>query len=285
VKQSIVLGITDLGRLAKPAALLFDKVFCHKERAEELGIPDEVIFYDPEVEKYMLEQVDWHATQEFLGLLLNPSATKEALAKSTHGLTLRMIARGHAKCGIRAVPLYHSEAAFSADFSPGEGVAYQAVLNNIPVAEATELDWRQILEFRGDVDALRRYRALRAWMQEALASTSLSEATDIVGAKLEDYEWALRKHGLRSVLGAISEVLDSKTIAAATAAGGLLAVLSQSAWALLTSGALVISKVAVYVAERKIEAEDLRRGENTAIATIHEIRRLASEGRDVAGSA
>jgi hypothetical protein len=276
VKQSPVLGATDLSHLAKPAALLFDKLFSHEERAKELGIPGEITFYYPEVIDSMLGQIDWEAAQETLSFMLNPPPQSEAWMDNAHGVSLRRIWRGHAKHGIKVVPLYRSEAAFSAEFNSGEGTAYQAVLNNIPVVAAQELEWRQILEFRQDPDALRKYRALRVWMQEALVSKSLPEATDLIGLKLDDYEWALRKHGLKSVIGTISEVLDSKTIAAATAAGGLMAVFSQPLWALLTAGSLIMSKVAVSVAERSIEAEDLRRGENAAIATIYEIQRIAS---------
>lgn len=275
MKQSPVLGATDLS-LAKPAALLFDKIFSHKDRAEALGIPEGLTFYHPEIINSMLGQIDWKAAQEARDFLLGLGCPpEETWGDKAHGIVLRQLLRGHAKHGITVVPLYRSEAAFSAEFSSGEEVAYRAVLDNIPVVATQELDWPQVLEFRQDPDASRKYRALRVWMQEALHSKSLSEATDIIGSKLDDYEWALRKHGVKSVTGTISEVLDSKTIAAATAAGGLMAVLNQPIWALLTTGLLIVSKMVASVVERKIEVEDIRR-ENAAVAAIYEIRRIAS---------
>lgn len=279
MSQAPVLGVTDLSCLAKSAALLFDKIFSHREMAQDRGIPQEVTFYYPEVIEAMLGQADWEAAQETLSFLQNPPSKLEAWRENAHGVSLRMIWRGHAKHGIKVVPLYRSEAAFSAEFSSGEGVAYQAVLNNLPVVAAQELEWQQILDFRQDTDAVRKYRAMRVWMQEILASKSLSEATDIVGTKLEDYKWALRKHGLRSALGTITEVIESKSIATATAAGGVLALINHPSLALLVTGSLVVSKVAVSIAERKIESEDLRRGDNSAIAVIHEMQTLVSSGR------
>jgi hypothetical protein len=276
VKQSPVLGTTDLSQLAKPAALLFDKIFAHPKRAEELGVPEEITFYYPEVINSMIDQVDWEAARETLNFFLNPPAQLETLMDNAHGVSLRNLCRGHARQGIKVVPLYRSEVAFSAEFSSGDGTAYQAILSNMPVVAPQELEWRQILEFRQDPDALRKYRALRVWMQEALVTKTLSEATDVVGAKIEDYEWTLRKHGFKTITATISEVLSSKTLAAATAAGGLMALVSQPVWALLAAGSLVVSKVAISIAERSIEAEDLRRGENTAIAAICEIRSITS---------
>ena len=249
-----------------------------KKGQRSLGIPEEVTFYYPEVVDSMLDQVDWEAARESLNLLLSPPTQLEVLTDNAHGVGLRSICRAHSRRGIKVVPLYRSEAAFSAEFSTGNGTAYQAVLNNIAMVASEELEWRQVLEFRQDPDALRKYRALRVWIHETLVSKSLSEATDIVGVKIEEYEWALRKHGFKTAIGTISEVLDSKLFAAATAAGGLMAAINQPLLALLTVGSIVVSKVAVSISERSIEAEDLRRGENAAIAAICEIRNIASGG-------
>lgn len=174
--------------------------------------------------------------------------------------------------GREIVACYSDEGAFLyAQRVRGEGradghVGYQGAINNLSVVDATKLDWSQVLEFREDVGAARKYRDLRIWLRSGLEAESVEEATDVIGQKIEDYEWAIRKHGLKSTVGGISQMFGWKDAAVAAAAGfGVGAV-----WGALVAGSLLVGKASVWLAERRMEYETVRRGDNREIAIIYE---------------
>lgn len=59
------------------------------------------------------------------------------------------------------------------------------------------MSWEQILEFRQDRGASRKYRNIRLWLRDGLHAETITEASELVEKKIEDYEWAIRKHGLK----------------------------------------------------------------------------------------
>jgi hypothetical protein len=173
------------------------------------------------------------------------------------------------------VPIYESTKAFVTDTPSGETIAYQAVINNIPVVKP-DGPWEQVFDFRRDTEAAAKVRALRLWLPKVLTGRSLAESTDIVGKMMRDYQWALQKHGLETVLGTISHVLSSDTLVALAAVGGVVGFASQPVWGILASGSLAVAHAAVHVARSEIARTDLMHGDNEPMATIHDIRRISS---------
>ena len=124
--------------------------------------------------------------------------------------------------GVDVVPIYSSELAFLNDIATGPGIGYQAAISQIGLISSDGINWDQIVGFREDKDALRKYRALRNWLRHGLKASSVAEATDIIGQKLEDYEWAIRRHGLKTITGTLTSVLVLQQLFALTSASGLL---------------------------------------------------------------
>jgi hypothetical protein len=165
----------------------------------------------------------------------------------------------------------------------GDSVAFVAAMSMIPEVAEQHLSWDQIREFRDDSDALRKYRALKSWLQTAINAKTLSEAEDIIAQKLENYEWAIRKHGLRTVTGGLAAVLASDSLASIAAGAGIAALLHRPIWALISTGLIAGTKAALWVAERKIDLRDVKYGPNSEVALLYEARRLAE--RQSAGRA
>lgn len=253
--------------MTKAAALLFDRVYVDRATAAKHGVPKEIAFELPVVTQLMASEA-----LKVIKKSIREGKSYERIAPAV----LRVMVSSHAKFGIPVLPLYPTDIEFENDYPTGNAIVYQAILNNIPIV-SPELEWKQVLDFRQDKDARRKYRSMRVWLSDALASKSLEEATDLIGTKLEDYQWALKKHGLQSAVGTITQVLDSKQLAAIAAAGGVTALMGAPIWGLLAAGSLVVAKTAIRLAERRIEHEDFKR-ENAAIAAIHEIRAIASGG-------
>ncbi len=68
-------------------------------------------------------------------------------------------------------------------------------------------------------------RKVRGWLDLEMTNKSVQEITDLISARLESYDWALRKHGIQTVTGALSQLLDLTVLktAGVTAAGLALA--------------------------------------------------------------
>ena len=82
----------------------------------------------------------------------------------------------------------------------------------------------------------------------------------MVGQKLDDYAWALKKHGIKTKLGALSCVV------AGLAADSLFVETLQA-------GALGVASSSIWIAERRVELENIQRtNSNAAIAVIYELK-------------
>jgi len=178
--------------------------------------------------------------------------------------------------GVDVVPIYSSELAFRNDTVTGPAVGYQAAINQVSLVSSNGVNWNQIVDFREDKESLRKYRALRNWFRQGLKANSVSEATDIIGQKLEDYEWAIRKHGLKTITGTLTSVLDSKQLIALTSASSAAGFMGGPIWAAITAGIILLSGVSVKIADRFIELEDVKRGANSEVAVIYDIKQLFS---------
>ncbi|MDY6990904.1 MAG: hypothetical protein SWQ30_22920 [Thermodesulfobacteriota bacterium] len=256
----------------KRAALLFDRVHMNpvdNKIEEGFRVPPEIAFG---MAKHDLKAVISH-TEWFEDYRFSKKVAGQLLIESVIGGLLRAFSEAYAREGISVVPLYRSGAAFDDAFLTGSSAAYQAALNSISVVSEDHLTWEQVLEFRADKEAVRKYRSFRIWLQDGLKARSVTEATDVIEQRLYDYQWAIKKHGLKTVVGALSSVLDLRHIAAITVGAGISGVLGGPIWSAITAGLVLSSKIAVQVADRMIDLEDITRGPHSEVAIIYDIHK------------
>lgn len=156
--------------------------------------------------------------------------------------------------------------------APSAAAIVTAALSNLQIVNEDMLTWDQVLEVRSDPEARTKYRRLSRWVTTQLAGRSSAEVEDDIAIKLEDYEWACKKHGLKTKLGTLSALLDPKFLtglSAPTAAAGLI---GGPGWASLTAASLVFGKVVASFGTSLLEFEKEKRGSNYEIAYIHEIK-------------
>jgi hypothetical protein len=116
----------------------------------------------------------------------------EDIEKSDPGITAefdldRKLSESYARIGVMGEWTCSNRGVYLRRFETGERIAYEAALNNLPIVSASTASWDQILEFRRDSDASRKYRDLRLWLRAGLSSQSIEQATEIIGQKIEDY--------------------------------------------------------------------------------------------------
>lgn len=184
----------------------------------------------------------------------------------------QMLGECYAKIGIMAEWTYVDRRAFLRRFSEGERTAYEAALNHIPLIDASETSWDQVLQFRSDDESVRKYRDLRLWLRSSLQAQSVAHATDIIGQRLDDYRWAIRKHGFQTSIGALKTLLDWHRAGLTVAASGVAAVVGGPLWSAIAGGLGTAIQIGTWIAERKLNQLDVARGANREVAILYDIQ-------------
>lgn len=256
----------------KTAALAFDRVYRIPVHVEPM--PSSVGFYGATV-----PEIVWWAggllalTAEELDIpaLRIGSGSGSAEAERTN---LRLLCSDFPRVfGAAPTIFYHASGSQSRDFPKGAREVLAAAIHNIALVNETDLSWEQVLEFRRDHQARVKYRRLVRWIDAELATQSPATVEDLIAVRLDDYEWALRKHGIRTTIGALSCLLDPKFLAATSAITVATSVAGAGPWAALCAAALVVGRSALSFGTAYIDGLDERRKENYELAYLHKISR------------
>ena len=114
------------------------------------------------------------------------------------------------------------------------------------------------------------------WLEAELKARQPDELFAQLDKRLEDYDWSLRKHGLKAATGALSVLLEPKFLGTATAAVGAAPFAGGSAWAALAGATVAIGKAATSVTNTYVDGVDEQRSANHEIAYVHEVKRRLS---------
>jgi len=181
------------------------------------------------------------------------------------GYACRKISKSfYKKHGIPMIPIYGSVKERDTQYNEGDRKAVVIALSNIKVVDEDNLIWEQVLEFRADKEIQQKYKRFLHWLDEKMVGKSQAFVEDDISIRLKDYEQALKKHGIKTVVGEVSEVI----------AGGGLIGLADPKLGFLTAGALVAGKVIVKVAKILLDFDDVERGQNSEISWVYEVKKL-----------
>jgi hypothetical protein len=247
----------------KRDALLYDRVYYYNIINER--IPDDIAFSIPAIDAKVYEY-----------LMQLAYAHGEPKDVQPYGRVL--VLENCRRQGIAAIPCYSELPSFYRDFPPGWQIAYDAAINNLPLVDPKRVTWEEIAEFRRDPEAKRKYRDLHLWLQSALNAESVQHATDLIAQRIDDYAWSIKKHGLNTSIGMLTQVLDYKqsaTTAAVSATAGLLA---GPVAAAVASGVMIGAQVVAWVAQRNVDLADAARGANREVAILYDAQRRFGDG-------
>ena len=176
--------------------------------------------------------------------------------------------------GIDSVPMYQTYARLNEEFPRGENSTLLASISNLQIVDDSKLDWKQVAEVRSDKEATTKLRRLRNWIRTEHAHATVPELTDALATRLDDYEWAIKKHGIQTALGAISDLVDPKFLAGAgVTLAGLVAGGATTLAALAGTG-ILIGRATVSVVQKSIDFRDVQRGNKSEIAFVHDLKKL-----------
>jgi hypothetical protein len=169
------------------------------------------------------------------------------------------------------VPLvYSSTKSKNAEIGSGKHEVILASLSNLEIVDEGKLDWEQVIEFRHDRVIQNKYRHLIHWLDKDMVDKEPSFIEDEIAKRLDDYRWALKKHGIQTVLGSLSTILDNRTLLASAASAAALTWVGQGYLGAASVLGVLSSKCVIEIAKALVNLEDIRRGVNSEIAFIYE---------------
>lgn len=259
----------------KVAALAHDKIFRIPLFCDD--VPDELSYCFESITEKMVLVSALILHYSAVGAFLLPES-REALKSNTictDFMVQRMLQLIDHKPWTFPTAYYTSHAAYEKEFPIGPQQVLTAAFENLKIVDESALSWKQVLAFREDKEARANYRRLVCWIDDELTSKSKSPkiVQEMIAIRLYDYEKGLKKHGIQTVLGNLSCVLDPRFLTAASAVAGATALAKGEPWAALC-GAVTIGCAAVKFTKSYIDSQaELCNAHG--IAYIHEIKKIA----------
>lgn len=159
-------------------------------------------------------------------------------------------------------------------FQEGDKDVIISTIENLKIVDEKNLSWEQVLELRNDEESQKKYKRFINWLDKEMPGKSQAFIEDDIAIKLEDYEIALKKHGIKTIIGTVKEIIDGKFLLGSAAFSGSAYFQSQSpSMALLTQGLLLGCKIAISLAEKKLAYDEIEKGANSEISWVYEVNK------------
>lgn len=175
------------------------------------------------------------------------------------------------------VPFYASEAGRDSAYRSGSREVVLAALRDVAVVDEGDLHWDQVLEFRKDRTSRRNFRRLLRWLDRDMVGKPESQVVNEIGVRVDDYDDAIAKHGLKTKIGVLSALVDKSTLVQSGATAGGLALSGHADWGLLAAGALAIGRATLTLAQTKMELADIHR-DHADVAFVAQARERFPSG-------
>jgi hypothetical protein len=137
-------------------------------------------------------------------------------------------------------------------------------LDSIPLIDPSNASWEQIMEFRYDDDSVNKLRNLRLYIFENYLGKPQAYIQDQLSKKLDDYEYASKKHGFDLTTSVLTTVLDSKNLQASLTAGIGAAFFGGVELAIGAACAVEIGKGSIELAKKMYSFKELKNNHDVA---------------------
>ena len=281
-----ICTITDSNNV-KVAALLFDRIYVgtrtEPKKVSEViyEIPEEITFGIYELDRPILKSTIQQIPDLMKNLNFGNDARSDAeqIGKGFLDVFSVSMTNAYKKRGVDVIPTFNSFDQFRISYPDGYFLAYQAALNNLSLVSPHKLSWKQVMDFRQDKNALHKYRSLRLWFFDGIKAKSLNQATDIIAQRIEDYQWAIKKHGLNTIAGVFSKIVSLQSISAIATGAGLTAIIGGPYWSAIVAGAITSAEVSVWLFERHVDKLSMIKEDYSDIAILHEAKKLVENSK------
>lgn len=105
---------------------------------------------------------------------------------------------------------YESDDTLKGVYEIGSTPMIVASLESLEWVNESELTWDHVCSVREDSDAIRQLKRMLHWLDSDMEGKPLSFIQDEISLRIDEYQDAVRKHGLRLAKGAFGTFLDVK---------------------------------------------------------------------------
>ena len=210
--------------------------------------------------------------------MVGPEDKKLEMLRASTGLGLasafRKISRSfYGEHDVPLIPIYDFVKRRNEMYQKGNREVVVTTLHDLDIVDEEQLSWEQVMEFRADEDARDKYKRLLHWLDKEMVGRSQNFIEDEISIKLNDYDSALRKHGIRTITGIVEEALDGKLITGVSAATEMLNLAGHPVLAFLVGAGIVIGRVGIKLVQYKLDYDDIERGPNSEISWVYEVKK------------
>ncbi len=179
-------------------------------------------------------------------------------------MTIRQYAESiKRRFNIDVVPIYLNPTQFDLDNYQedcSKTNVIQLCVNNFPMIDESHLEWEQVNDFR--IDHYNEMRRFYLWSLDEFKEKSESEIIENINKELDDFKFAIKKHGILTSVGGFTAILSASATLISSIESGLL---SQIGAGLTISCGLI-----TYAAQQVTEYIETKRN---PIAYIYDIER------------
>ncbi len=169
---------------------------------------------------------------------------------------------------------YESASRRDREFPYGAKEILVAAISDCSLVDESALSWGQVLDFRRDAEARKKYRRLVRWIDTEIAARSPQETRDLIAIRLDDYGWAMKKHGLQAAIGSLSSILDPRFLGGISATVAASAVAGGPTWAAIAGTGISVGRVLLTLGTAYVDGIDERRKTNYEVAYLYDVGKL-----------
>lgn len=156
----------------------------------------------------------------------------------------------------------------------GNNKLYATIIDNIPIVDDKQLKWDHVLEFRKDEEAKAMFLRLKHWLNKEMVGQSEQFIIDEINIRLEEYEWAINKHGFKTVLGVLKTVFDHRSLFTSIGIGSAATLaFSEFLIGILAGTSILTAKIAIEVGNSLLDLRDIKLGSNSEVAFIYKVKK------------
>jgi hypothetical protein len=284
-KKTYAIGMVN----PKTTALFFDRLWVFPTLIR-YGIPKDVCMDEILKAKDYFEASNSNDDDFYTRTLVNPPKIFRELSESTYEFdtwadsyrsffssnqpssvkhrnqAIYSISSFYRNRGVDLVPIYFSNQDFD-QVNKKEEIGLQLCLEAVSMVDESKLSWEQVIEFRKDKGARNKLIRLRQWFSVDLIKKDHNETQAIIEKKLEEYKWALKKHGIQTFVGGLTSVIPILV------GPSFIQTFKSNQLEIALGGIALASGTIAWVTTKMIERQEIKRNE---IAYIYDVQKLTA---------
>lgn len=176
--------------------------------------------------------------------------------------------------GLSVSTIHSSLLDFNEVYTQGNTQIIVATLENMSLVNEELLDWEQVEDFRNDDESKMAFRRFKHWFNKELVGQPQSFIQDEICQRLDSYNKAINKHGMKVTVGTISRILDFKKIFTYISSYSALSWLDQDFASIVVPAIGVGVDSAIEISKSIIEIDEKKSLTNPEIAYVYKLEKL-----------